>query len=329
MKNAICLVCLACICYSGAAVHAAEPPSLFTPQPPEPAAATLLETYLSFLTQGDLNSALALQDLRGMRQYLLDRRLAELKAKTPELTDADLQELSAQIQLNDLAPARLQHILLGILNEAGYPGMTWSIRGYARAPDDMDGYLASIESRTATGKDKPILVGLVKLGDEWRISPSVVEEMMSRRATLHVGPTIAPPSEVAALADGFWSRFQTGDLDTIYADMSAAYRARVPLLTFLTHAQTFLEKTGIPASWTLVRAIETQPQVLFLGVQVQGAKQLQPTLMVFRKTGATWTTDDIQFEMPHPAAPPPSPLPPPSPARPTKPDLTPDLTPSL
>ena len=309
MKKTICLVCLACICYSGAAVHAAEPPSLFAPEPPEPAAATLVETYLSFLAQGDLTSALALQDLRGMRQYLLDRRLAELKSKTPGLTDNDLEEMSAQIQLNDLAPARLQHILLGILNEAGYPGMTWSIRGYAPAPDDIDGYLASIESRSATGKDKPILVGLVKLGTEWRISPSVVEEIMARRATVHVGPTIAPPPEVVALANAFWSRFQTGDLDTIYADMSAAYRARVPLLAFLTHAQTFLEKVGIPASWTLVRAIETQPQVLFLGVQVHGTKQLQPTLMVFRKTGTTWTTDDIQFEMPHPATPPPPPPP--------------------
>ncbi|MDD2240338.1 MAG: hypothetical protein PHO14_10565 [Kiritimatiellae bacterium] len=329
MKKTICLVCLACLCLSGAAIHAAEPPALFAPEPPDPAAASLLETYLSFLAQGDLNAALALQDLRGMRQYLLDRRLAELKAKTPELTDADLQELSAQIQLNDLAPARLQHILLGILNEANYPGMTWTIRGYARAPDDIDGYLASIESRSATGKDKPILVGLIKLGDEWRISPSVVEEIMARRATVHVGPTIAPPPEVVALANAFWSRFQTGDLDTIYADMSAAYRARVPLLTFLTHAQAFLDTVGLPAQWTFVRAITTQPQVLFVGVQVQGAKLLQPTLMGFRKTGVTWTIDDIQFEMPHAAAPPTAPTPPPAPARPTQPDLTPDLTPSL
>ena len=99
---------------------------------------------------------------------------------------------------------------------------------------------------------------------------------------------------------------------------------RVPLLAFLTQAQAFLENVGIPASWTLVRAIETQPQVLFLGVQVQGAEKLQPTLMVFRKIGVTWTIDDVQYEMPRPDAPPPAtpPTPTPTPALPAAADET-------
>ncbi|HPT15840.1 MAG TPA: hypothetical protein PK388_01010, partial [Kiritimatiellia bacterium] len=48
----------------------AEAPPLFEPEPPEPAAAALVEAYLPLLAAGQFEQALALNDLRGMRQYL-------------------------------------------------------------------------------------------------------------------------------------------------------------------------------------------------------------------------------------------------------------------
>ena len=92
----------------GAAPLRAEAPPLFSPEPPEPAAAALVETYLPLLVSGQYEQALALNDVRGMRQYLLDRRLNDLKARQPELTEQEIDGISAQLQVNDLNPARLQ-----------------------------------------------------------------------------------------------------------------------------------------------------------------------------------------------------------------------------
>ena len=74
MKRTVLLIALA-LAGPGSALRAETPP-LFSPEPPEPGAAALVETYLPLLAAGEYQTALALNDLRGMRQYLLDRRLA-------------------------------------------------------------------------------------------------------------------------------------------------------------------------------------------------------------------------------------------------------------
>lgn len=327
MKNSILVIAFTLASLCALPAPGAEPAAMFSPEPPEPAAAALVETYLALLADGDFQSALALNDLRGMRQYLLERRLADLQAKNPELTANDLDEMSAQIQLNDLNPARLQQILLEVMNEAHYPGMTWRIRGFAPAPEGIDGHLAGIDARTADGMEKPILLGLVKLGDQWMVSPAILEKMMSTRPVVRVGPGMDPPPEVAALINSFWTPFQTGELNESHAGMGAAYRSRVPLLAFLTQAQTFLDKTGVPTAWTIVRGIEPAPNTLVVGVTVQGSRGPGPTLMQFKKLGQTWVIEDIQFEMPRPPARAPAPAGASAPL--SRPDLRPDFSPAI
>ena len=68
MRKLLCLLCLAWTAQAALADPGADLPPVFSPQPPEPAAASLVESYLSLLAQGDLPAALALHDLRGMRQ---------------------------------------------------------------------------------------------------------------------------------------------------------------------------------------------------------------------------------------------------------------------
>jgi hypothetical protein len=324
MNKMICLLALAALCATAA--PGADLAPLFSPEPPEPAAAALVETYLGLLADGDFQSALALNDLRGMRQYLLERRLADIQTKNPELTASDLDEMSAQVQLHDLNPARLQQILLDVMNEANYPGMTWRIRGFAPAPDGGDGHLAGIEAQTADGRERPILLGLVKLGEQWMVAPAIVEKMMSNRPVVRVGSVMETPPKVAALIHSFWTSFQTGELNESYAGMGAAYRSRVPLLAFLGQAQAFLDKAGIPTGWTLVRSIEAAPDTLFVGVQVAGSRTPQPTLMRFKKMGQTWVAEDIQFEMPRPQVSSPAPG---GPEPLSRPDLRPDFTPAI
>ena len=304
----------------------AEAPPLFSPEPPEPAAVALVETYLPLLASGDFERALALNDQRGMRQHLLARRLTELKAKNPELTAADLDQMSAQLQVNDLNPARLQQIMLGVMREANYTGMTWRVQGYAPAPEDIGGFLVSIEARTADGREKPILLGIKKLGEQWLVAPAVIEEMVARQPVVRVNPDRKPPAEVAALVDSFWKLWQTGAIDEAYAMYGAAYRGRVPQLDFLQQVQEVLARIGAPASWTIVNSREIAPLTLGLGVTVQGSAGATPTLMFFKKTGETWTLEDSQFRPPSVGRP----AGPPAEAAPrSRPDLKPDLKPDL
>lgn len=321
-KTALLLTFLAC---SGlCAPLFAEAPPLFSPEPPEPGAAALVETYLPLLAAGQFDQALALNDLRGMRQYLLDRRLAELQAKNPELTSENLAEMSAQIQMNDLNPARLQDILRDIMAEAAYADMTWTIRGYAPAPAGVGGYLASIDARTADGKEKPILLGIKKLGEQWLVAPEVIEQLTGRQPVVRMLPNLPPPPAVAAMVDVFWKHWQAGELNDVYALLGKEYQGRVPLLSFLQQAQDVIAKVGVPNSWAIEHCREIAPDVRGLGITVQGSMTAMLSIMIFRKTGETWILEDVQFR-PVPAGAPAAP----SPAPLSRPDLRPDLKPNL
>ena len=294
MKTILFATVLAAALLGAPAALRAAPP-VFSPEPPEPAAAELAATYLSRLAAGQYEEALALNDLRGMRQYLLDRRLSELKAKNPELTQKDLDEMSAQLQVNELNPARLREILLGVMREAAYQGMTWKILAFAPAPEQAGSHLVRIDTRTAAGKEKPILLGIKKLGEQWFVAPEVVEELMARKPVIQVVPNVPPPPEVAAQVEQFWKQWQSGELDSAYPLLSPEYRNRVPLLTFLQQAQDLIAKAGVPAAWSIVQCRELAPDILGLGVNVNGSTTGIQSLMIFKKTGETWILDDVQY----------------------------------
>jgi hypothetical protein len=327
MKKSLLPLFLAAIALCSSPAIGEEAPPLFSPAPPEPGAASLVETYLPLLANGEFDQALALNDLRGMRQYLLDRRLTELKTKNPELTANDIEEMSAQIQLNDLNPARLQEILRDVMKEGDFAGMTWGIRGYAPAPESVGGYLVSIDARTAEGKEKPILLGVKKLGEQWMVAPEIIEELTGRKPVVRLAPSVPTPEEATRQVNAYWQHWQAGTLNDAYALFGAEYRGRVPLLSFLQQAQNVMSKIGMPSAWNIVQSREIAPAVLGLGVNVQGSTTAMQTIMVFRKQGETWVLEDCQYRLAPeaggtPAAP--SAAPPVS-----RPDLRTNLKPSL
>jgi len=304
----------------------AEVATLFSPEPPEAGAATLMETYLPLLVEGRFDQALGLYDLRGLRQYLLERRLNELKVHNPELTAGDLEEISARLQMNELNPNRLRSIQMDLLKEGGYEGMEWSIRGYAPAPDIIDGYLVSIQARTGDGRELPLLRGIKKLGEDWLLAPEIVEDMAGRRGVGLRPESVPAPAEVGALMNTFWTHWRAGELNEAYALLGPEYRARVSQLAFLQQAQDFMATAGVPASWKQVKTIETAPATLWMGVQVQGSITSKPTIMQFKQMGQTWIIEDFQFQMPRGAPPR---FAPPRQATPFRTDLQPDLKPAL
>ena len=304
----------------------AEAPPLFAPEPPEPAAAALVETYLPLLAAGQYEEALALNDVRGMRHYLLNRRLEDLKARNPELTAKEIEDISAQLQVNDLNPARLQAILLDMMNKAAFKGMTWRIQGFAPAPNGAEGFLASIEARTPEGKEKPVLLGLKKLGEQWLISPEIIEEL-GRKVVVPGVQRLPPPEPVAAAVEAFWTRWQAGELNEAYDMFGEEFRRQVPLLAFLQQAQDFIAQIGAPVSWKIVQCRVLAPDTLGLGVDVQGSTALRPTILIFRKLGETWTLTGGQFQMPPARSP--SPAAGPVPPNSFRTDLRPDLSPPV
>ena len=50
------------------------------------------------------------------------------------MTEAELREISAQLQVNELNPARLQAIQADALKDAGYAGLALDVVGYAPPP---------------------------------------------------------------------------------------------------------------------------------------------------------------------------------------------------
>ncbi len=330
MKNTIYLFALLLTLCCVPSTLYAEAASPFSPEAPDDRAPALLNTYLPLLAGGEFEQAIRLNDLRGMRQYFLTRRLTELKAKNPELTKKDLEEMSAQIQLNDLNPLRLKDILLSVLKEGGYEGMTWSVQGYAAAPEAIGGYLVSIDAQTPEGKKLPILLGIRKLGEQWMVSPEIIEEVGARKSSRAVAPQRDPPIEVKGLINTFWSHWQQGDLNKAHALLGAEYRKRLPLLPFLQQAQEVIGQIGIPTSWTIVQSRAIAPSVLGLGVEVQGSKEMMQTIMIFRKTGETWVLEDAQFQRPSAEVPPAiDPKPKPSTAARFRPNLKSPLLPTV
>ena len=304
----------------------AEAPPLFAPEPPEPAAAALVETYLPLLATGQFELALQLVDLRGLRQYLLDRRLNDLRAKNPELTESELQDVSAQLQVNELNPARLQAIQLDTLKDADYAGLALDVVGYTPAPEGA-GYLVSVVGRASDGREKPILLGIKKLGEDWLIAPEIVEEL-GRRSVVAAAQPVPPPAPVVAAVDAFWTRWQAGDLDEAYALHAPEYRQAVPLLAFLQQAQELIAQIGAPTAWKIVQCRPIAAGTLGLGVDVQGPDGSRPTIMVFRKQGDSWVLANSQTRMPTAVnAPPAGPVAPA--ASPFRTNLRPDLKTAL
>lgn len=291
----LCTVLLSALC-SLSSASAATPPS-FTAEAPDEGARILVETYLPLLASGDFERAISLNDLRGMREYFLARRLAELKAKSPGLTAQDLDEMSAQLQLNDLNPIRLKDILRNVLTESGFENMTWSIQDYAPAPEAIGGYLVRIQAQTATGQDKPIMLGIKKLGSQWMVAPEIIEKMAGQTPVATQASEPDAPPEVHALVEQFWAHWKQGELNETHSLLGAEFRERVPLLAFLQQAQEIMADIGIPLTWSVVQCRVIGPSVLGLGVDVQGSKAEMQTIMIFQKTSDIWVLEDSQFRL--------------------------------
>lgn len=267
----------------------------FVPEAPDPAAQALVETYLPHLASGNRDAAIAMTDLRGIREYFLQRRLGELKAANPELTEQDLDDLSAQLQVNDLNPLRLQDILKDVLKEGHYEGMTWEVEGYAPMPGMADSYLVRIRTLSAESREVPLILGIRKLGAQWQIAPELIERMADRKKNPGPGSTLPVPPAVQEMVNRYWKLWQEGALDQVYGLYAPAFRQSTTLLQFLQTSQDLIKAMGIPSTWEVERCRVIQPAMLGVGVQVQGSEIPMHCIMLFRWNKETWLLENALF----------------------------------
>lgn len=281
---------------SGISVQAdEESEALFSPEAPEPAAQALVEAYLPRLASGDWDAAMAMTDLRGIREYFLQRRLGELKAANPELTQRDLDDLSAQLQVNDLNPLRLQDILKDVLREGNYQDMTWEVEGYVPMPDMTDSYLVRVKVLSKETSSPPLLLGIRKLGVQWQISPELIERMADRKKNPLAGATLPVPPPVQETVNRYWTLWQQGALDQVYTLYAPAYRQKTTLLQFLQTSQELITEMGIPSAWEVERCRTIQSAVLGVGMKVLGSKATLHCIMLFRWNNQTWLLENTMF----------------------------------
>ena len=273
---------------------------LFSSEPPAPEAlAFLQEEYLPALAANDIPQALALTDMRGFRQYLLETRMREVKAQMPDMTPEQEQELSAFYQTNNLAPSKLAAIVGESLVQGRYTGLKWGAIAFAPAPEPLQGYAVQVAATTPDGRSQNVVLGLKQLGDQWAIAPEIPMDISFRVSAARKGAVNVPvPEPVSALATAFWNACKEGDPETAYALFGPDYRSRIPLLGFLGIYQELVERIGVPESWNIDVCRTLPGDRLGLGLEVVGGKGKTAAIMTFRKMGQTWVLDEAQFRPP-------------------------------
>lgn len=274
---------------------------LFSDEPPSPEAlAFLRDAYLPALAANDIQQAIALTDMRGFRQYLLDTRMKEVKASMPDMTPEQEQELSAFYQTNNLAPANLAAIVGDSLVQGRYTGLKWESASFAPAPEPLQGYAVQVGATDPSGRHQTVLVGIKQLGDQWAVAPEIPMDISFRIAAARkAGMVDMPmPEPVAALATAFWNACKEGDPETAYSLFGPDYRSRMPLLGFLGIYQELVDRIGLPENWTPGPCRPLPGDRIGLGLDVSGAKGKTAAIMTFRRMGQTWVLDEAQFRPP-------------------------------
>jgi hypothetical protein len=263
-------------------------------QTPEAGAEETLELYAGALADGDYSKALFFVDLTTLRQYLLTRRMGELKANNPGLTSKDMEEMSATIQTRELAPGNLRGVLATMWKQARYEGMTWEAKDWKRLAGDGEEWVARVEGKRPDGSEVAFAAGLRKSGDEWLVAPDIVEKLTAAMP-LRAPQEVPMPEPVAEMAKAYWEAWKAGDLETAWGLMAEGYKASHPLAQFVERAGALVAASGTPAAWTEEHCRELAPGLLGLGFLLT-AREPYRSVMVFKQVGdGKWSLEDVQF----------------------------------
>lgn len=266
-------------------------------EPPEAEAAETLVLFLRALADDDFSKALFLTDIDGLRSYLLERRLADLKRANPSLAQKDLAEISSTFQMRELAPDRVKGILVQGWKANELKGMTWKIASWTPAPGGPDtGTIATVIASKANGEDQRIPFGLRKspADGEWIIAPDILEKLTEGRPA---APQEVPmPDPVAKVVESFWTAWTAGKPDEAWALMSPAARARVSMEALAEHYAKVTGIYGAVESWKIEHVRQISADLLAIGLGLTTRTPTQ-SIMLFKldPLKINWALEDVQF----------------------------------
>lgn len=268
-----------------------------TAEAPEEGAAETLVIFLRALADDDFSKALFLTDIDGLRSYLLDRRLADLKRANPGLGQKDIAEISSTFQMRELAPERVKGILVQGWKANELKGMTWKVSEWTQVPGGPDaGTIATVVASKANGQDQRMAFGLRKspADGEWMIAPDILEKLTEGR---QAAPQEVPmPDPVAKVIESFWTAWTAGKTDEAWALMSPAARARVSMATLAEHYAKVTGLYGAVEAWKVEHVRQISADLLAVGLGLTTRIPTQ-SIMVFKldPLKINWSLEDVQF----------------------------------
>ncbi|MBQ7252140.1 MAG: hypothetical protein IJS32_06010, partial [Kiritimatiellae bacterium] len=263
---------------------AAAAPALDAPE----AAVALANAYLAALADNDLDRAVALVDMRSMRESLLKTRLGEQRRRNPGMAQEKLDAIEQGLLVKELAPERLESILRTMLrNTRGTGDFAATLSQVQPVPADGNAPVALGEeayvfiAEVVRGTEKGLVpVPVRRYGDDWQVALDLAEGLARPQAGAHAVPL--PPAAKEAV-DGFWTVWKEGSPAATYEMLPPAHRPAIS--AYIAETAAFAERIGTIAGWepnAPARALSDS--TLATGFLVKGDKGEESVVLVLVKT---------------------------------------------
>ncbi|MBN1268687.1 MAG: hypothetical protein JXB04_03795 [Kiritimatiellae bacterium] len=244
----------------------------------------MIRTYLNHVVAGDYDAAVAMVDIQGLANHLMEQRIAVLKRQDPDMTPEEEAATRAQLRDKELRRENLQKILREGLVELDPEGAEWSVGNALKSEKIPNSFI--VQCRLTRGETQRVIhIGLRKIGPTWFIAPHIVEQAMMQSAAAR---TVTAPEPVVAAGDIFWGHWRDGALDEAYALASDAMRKRVSLVKFLESSQVIINQLGPLIAWDILACREMAPGRLHVIYKLDCSKQPVRAMIEYSQKDGLW-----------------------------------------
>ncbi|HBA83512.1 MAG TPA: hypothetical protein DCZ95_05390 [Verrucomicrobia bacterium] len=275
-------------------------PASALPTQTEPAADILpfVNAYLEALAAGRYDEAIEMTDFRGMANYLISRRLAELRAANPDITPEDEEKLTASFREKEVSMERLKTVAREMIEELKPQGMTWEIKQILRPDPKRNAYVVNYQIDKPGEQPRPATLGIEKIGPQWYVEPHLAEQLASANAP----KPIPPPPSVVEFGNFFWNDWKNGDLEKAHNRLTDALKQRIPLLAFLENGQKLMTDLGMLDSWKLIFCGSVGADRMAVSYELTFTKGLGKSNIALLQTEQGWMIEGFQLQRVSPGA---------------------------
>ncbi|MFH0878527.1 MAG: hypothetical protein V2A34_02330 [Lentisphaerota bacterium] len=251
----------------------------------------MVNTYLKCLSEGRYEDSLASVDFRAMADYLIQRRMMEVRQQNPALSPEEEAAMIQGFREKDVSPDRLKTVTLDMLKEQKLKGMTWTFKQVAKPEKIPNSLILTFEASIQGAKPKTVPLGLQKVGPKWYVAPQLMEQLM---APIKAEPV--KPSEAALLFGGqYWNLWKSGEMEKAYELFGPAMKKQVTLLNYLETTSKIIGEFGILISWKMVESYALPQNQVSLIYDLEFSNKKARSLVTMREDQSAWSITGFQF----------------------------------